>query len=618
MNAWLVVLSGEAKPNSIQLIPTQIVSLGRMRNNTIIIKDEHASRHHAEIYEEDGTWMIRDLGTTNGTYLDHLRLSCPMALSNRQIIRVGGVSLQFLFADAHPVPSTTEVAVRQEGGKLVIEPEQPPEPPVEESDSTILQPDELTELWRFLSSSYSDPHPRGLINLAIRAIVRQLAPTVCGFLNLDPDGPLAHQVWPLGAVIEQTLSKRLTEKVRGTQKLVWLAQSDHHDLEGESLACYQDALCVPLNVSGAQREEPPLGALHVYRSHRSFTEREVFFVELIAGSLANCLLASRTQRSLKAENRRLQISAPGGGSTLVGESARMEKIRQEILALADCPSSVLFTGETGAGKEVAAMMLHKHSPRRHAPFVEVNCATLEPNLADALLCGHAKGAFTGAGDEKEGYFQQADGGTLFLDEVGDLPPETQNKLLRILETRKVRPVMGKEEQYVDVRIIAATERDLNADVREGRFRQALKTRLGLEIRIPPLREHAEDIPELAQHLLDKLNAQYQRQAQLTRKAVEKLCSYHWPANVRELRLVLERAVALNRTGFIDADNLTLDEQTSLPVVVVDQEACYDLGEIEKQTILRALVCTDGNKTKAAQLLGITRGTLIEMLKKMCK
>ena len=257
---------------------------------------------------------------------------------------------------------------------------------------------------------------------------------------------------------------------------------------------------------GRRPDEPPLGALHAYRRSRAFTERELRFCEVLAGCLAGCLRGVRDRRALEADNSRLRLGSPGGDDALIGDSPAVRQLRDQIARLADHAGSILITGETGVGKELVALGLHRASRRRHGPLVTVNCASLNPSTAVAEFFGHVAGAYTGGEKAHPGFFQQADGGTLFLDEIGELSPEMQAMLLRVLETRRFRPMKAVEDIMVDMRVLAATNRDLAHEVRAGRFRQDLYYRFTVSIKAPPLRDHAEDVPALAGHFLANLPA----------------------------------------------------------------------------------------------------------------
>jgi two-component system response regulator PilR (NtrC family) len=276
-------------------------------------------------------------------------------------------------------------------------------------------------------------------------------------------------------------------------------------------------------------------------------------------------------------------------------------------------------GESGSGKERAARLIHELGARREGPFVAVNCGAIPENLVESEFFGYAKGAFTGADTDREGYFQAARGGTLFLDEVGDLPLAMQVKLLRAIQEKSVRRVGARTEEATDVRLISATHRNLRQMVEEGRFRQDLFYRLNvLELRMPSLRECRESIPQLAQTLLERIAAADGKKPELTRAAVDALCAYPFPGNVRELENVLERAYALSSGERIDAADLGLmpvdDEVPDMPAGELPLQDYLD--RMERAAIEDALRKTRYNRTAAARLLGVTFRSLRYRLQRL--
>ncbi len=481
-----------------------------------------------------------------------------------------------------------------------------------DEEETALQSDELTALYHFLSKSLRESAPRGLVRLALEAVLGQTRADLVGFRSIGADELLI--VLPEQGRVDKRLSSRLTEKALAERVTVWTGDPAVADMSGESLAGFCDALCVPLleqaNASET-KNDPPLGALHVYRLNRAFTQRERRFCEVLAGCLAGNLRGTRDRRALEADNSRLRLGSPGGDDALIGDSAAVRHLREQIALLADYPGTVLITGETGVGKELVALGLHRASRRRDGPLATVNCASLSPNMAVAELFGHDDHAFTGARGSHAGFFQQADGGTLFLDEIGELTPETQGALLRALESGSIRPLMGKKDVKIDLRVVTATNRDLEREVQAGRFRKDLFYRLTVSIRVPPLREHAEDIPALAQHFLAILRKNHLRPLTLTAAALERLRSYSWPGNVRQMRHLLEGSAALSRDGNIDAAALHLTDE---PVQSADAVP-LKLEALEAWAIRRALDQTGGAKIRAAEALGIHRDTLMAKMKK---
>lgn len=287
---------------------------------------------------------------------------------------------------------------------------------------------------------------------------------------------------------------------------------------------------------------------------------------------------------------------------LIGRSPSILHLRALIRRIAPMPTTVLLQGESGTGKEVTARALHQLSNRAQHPFVPVNCAAIAADLIESELFGHVKGAFTGASEARNGLFYYAHGGTLFLDEIGELPLAMQTKLLRALEERRIRPVGSSREVPVDVRIVAASNRNLAADVSAGRFRQDLYFRLAVvDITIPTLRSRTEDIPDLAQHFMALFSSQFGVEPMLLNADIaRRLASYPWPGNVRELRNFIERSLILGEfplQGMVAA----------LPASVVDET--MTLAEVEKQHIQRVMASVGGNKSEAARRLGISRKTL---------
>jgi Nif-specific regulatory protein len=306
----------------------------------------------------------------------------------------------------------------------------------------------------------------------------------------------------------------------------------------------------------------------------------------------------------------------GVESEIIGSSPVMQHVAREISRAAPSRATVLIRGESGVGKELVARAIHFSSPRRKGPFVCLNCAALSETLLESELFGHEKGAFTGATERKSGKFENAHTGTLMLDEIGEMSPTIQAKFLRVLEGHPFERVGGSQAIKVDVRVIAATNRDLEKDVAEGRFRRDLYFRLHvLEIIVPSLRKRTDDVSDLALHFLQKYNIETGRKIRgYTPAAMEQMMKYRWPGNVRELKNVVERAVVLARRDVIDVEDLALSNlvavgDSSENLVVPNKFEPLSLDDIEKRHILATLKATDWNKSQTAGLLGIERSTL---------
>jgi DNA-binding NtrC family response regulator len=295
----------------------------------------------------------------------------------------------------------------------------------------------------------------------------------------------------------------------------------------------------------------------------------------------------------------------------VGQSPAFYEVLKISRSVAPTESTVLLQGESGVGKEVFARLLHQLSNRAAGPFVTINCGALPEQLLESELFGHVKGSFTGAIRDKDGMFKVAQGGTFFLDEVGETTPAIQVKLLRVLQEREIIPVGATSPEKVNVRIIAATNKELEKEVARGTFRQDLFYRLNvIPIRIPPLRERREDIPLLMDHYLSKRGIEKGRE-RITKRAMDALTAYHWPGNVRELENILERLVILHGSGKIDFDDLPEKIQLGEPKTLVSEAppATPTMEIIEKAYIKWVLEATEGNKARAAEILGIDTSTL---------
>jgi two-component system response regulator HydG len=322
-------------------------------------------------------------------------------------------------------------------------------------------------------------------------------------------------------------------------------------------------------------------------------------------------------RELKQEVKRLRrvVEEGQGFSELLGRSPAIKGVQELVERVADSEVSVLITGESGTGKELVARELHRRSRRSAGPFVAINCAAMAAPLLESELFGHVRGAFTDAHAGREGLFRRADRGTLFLDEIGELPLSLQPKLLRALQERVVQPLGGDLEVPFNVRVVAATNRDLESEIEEGRFRQDLHFRINVvRIEMPPLRAMGSDVLTIAQHFVHRFAAQIDKNVVgLSPQAAERLLAFPWPGNVRELRNCIERAITLARYEHITVDDLPEKVRgyraSHLVVTGEDPSEVAPLDQVERRYILRVLDMANGNKTMAARLLGVDRKTL---------
>ena len=363
-----------------------------------------------------------------------------------------------------------------------------------------------------------------------------------------------------------------------------------------------DALVIMLTafstVQGAV-EAMKLGAYHY--------ANKPFNVDEVAMLVEKALETNRLRREIKA------LRGSGTNSyrvdSIIGESPVMMATKDLIERVAESPAStVLITGETGTGKDLAAKVLHYNSDRATRPFVNITCSAIPEQLLESELFGHERGAFTDARQQKRGLLETANDGTVFLDEIGEMTPALQSKLLRFLEEKSFKRVGGLNDIRVNVRVIAATNRNLEQSVKEGKFREDLYYRLQvMPIVLPPLRERTGDIPLLARYYIDTFNREFRKKIKgVTAEAIALLEKYHWPGNVREMRNVVERAMLLARGDKLEAADFNLIGGTSAPALFELPAQGVNLEEVEKQLLLQALSRADGNQTHAGQLLGLNR------------
>ena len=380
-------------------------------------------------------------------------------------------------------------------------------------------------------------------------------------------------------------------------------------------------VCVPLVIN-----RKPLGALSVdieYAAKRDY-ERATDFLAVIATMMAQAIkvdhLIEADRRRLLDENTHLrqELRERYDFSHIIGNSNPLRQVYEQVTQVARANTTVLLRGESGTGKELIAHAIHYNSLRAHKPFIKVSCAALPETLIESELFGYEKGAFTGAQARKKGRFELADGGTLFLDEIGDLNISTQIKLLRVLQEREFERLGGTDTIKINVRLVAATNKDLGKAIADGQFREDLYYRLNVfTIFMPPLRERKSDVLLLADHFLEKFASEHgKRIKRISTTAIDMLASYHWPGNVRELENIIERAVLVCETGVIHGHHLPPTLQTAETSDTVPRLSLEEtVGAYESDLIQDALKTTRGNRKRAAQLLNTTERILSYKVKK---
>jgi Nif-specific regulatory protein len=582
------------------LDPTDESRIGRGMDCDIVLTDPLCSRVHAVIVREDEGWWIRDAESRNSTYVNGQKIE-EARLAEGTVIRVGSTEFSFHRSDQPPTqasigePNLTQTIVRSS--------------PVDPHDTGAFalsalrdpaQAQDLLTLHQLVIRLLGCTDPDEVVRIGLELLQERTKASVVGFMWLADEGQLKPKlVMPEDAARKVALSESLTEIVGHQGRAVWIANQTATDSSTDSLQHYADAICCPLI-----HERTTVGAIHLYREKQRFRQADFDFARSLANISVVALVRARHHVALEVDHERL-VRRSGCFDELLGESEAMVKLKSLIARMAKATGCVLIRGESGSGKELVARALHRASPRADLPMLSVNCAAIPANLLESQLFGHKKGSFTGADSDHVGWFQQADSGTLFLDEVGEMSLEGQAKLLRILEGHPFLPVGGTKEISVDVRLIAATNRDLRDFVQEKKFREDLYYRLSVfELCLPPLRERGGDIGLLVDFFLQHFREQHGRPGlQLSDATREKLLSYKWPGNVRQLRNVIDSAVVMADGDTIEPEHLGLRDAGT------GELESLRIDFWERKLVKEALSRTGGNVPDAAKLLGIGRATL---------
>ena len=602
--SYLTMNTGSRVGANFLLDPEGENHIGRGLECSIVVTDALCSRVHVRFRQDDGAWHLEDAESRNGTFVNGQKAH-EARLADGNLVRVG--STEFTFHESSDVPTMGGFGGTDFTQEIIKDQIVDPSDTGGFAIGALADPrqaQELLLLYQLSIKLLGCEDPDRVVREVLEFLHERLEATLAGFLWVNEQLELKSKLLlPDGIGDDVKLSESLTKLVFEQGHAIWIADQRSADAS-ESLRHYADAICVPLVDS-----EATLGALHVYRQNERFRQHEFDLALSLANILTVALKRARRQATLTSDLERLVSQSPGYDE-LVGESLPMQELKDKMSRLARATGCVLVRGESGTGKELVARGIHRQSPRVDRPLLSVNCAAIPESLMESQLFGHKTGAFTGADRDHIGYFQQADLGTLFLDEVGDMTLGGQAKLLRILEGHPFHPVGGTEEITVDVRVIAATNQDLEQCVREKKFREDLYYRLSVfELYIPPLRERGGDIEALVEFFLDHYSKQHGRPSlTLSKAAREALLSYNWPGNVRQLRNVIDSAVVMAAGEIIEPGGLGLRPHADQPAL-----ESLKLDFWEQKLIGEALERTSGNVSEAAQLLGIGRATLYRKL-----
>ncbi|RMH39884.1 MAG: FHA domain-containing protein [Deltaproteobacteria bacterium] len=622
------------------------ITIGRADTNTVVLPDYHLSGEHGQIFCEADHYIYRDLRSTNGSVLRRdgraiaidattgyeitLRDGDQLALGDPRDPVVIEVSL------ATAAPEQAEAAERFIASRSIVD-----LPAV--TDRVEHDPKTALRIYKALAPLSSRLDLSEVLDAIVVAAfdLIERATHVSILLRSDTDEDrytvaLARQRQKPG---ERPTTEVGADGVRASRSILRrvlaeraavLTANAQKDMPGsESIMSGRifSMLAVPL-----WRGDEIIGLIQIDNRTGSgmFTERDLEVALILGGqatlAVDNARLVSRlkvAQEQLRGENVYFKTrEANRRFENIIGESRAMKDVLAQLEKVIDTRATVCIEGETGTGKELIASAIHYQSRRADKMFVAQNCAALPENLLESELFGHKKGAFTSADSDKKGLFEIADGGTLFLDEIGEMPLSLQAKLLRTLQEGTIRPVGATAERAVDVRIICATNRDLQAEVQKGTFRQDLYYRLMVfPIRLPPLRERREDIPLLADHFLRRYCTEYRRSvAGFSQEALDALCAYHWPGNIRELENEVQRLVIQADEGaWIEVEHLSPQirkvEGTIARIAPKKGTLKEMMEQVERWLLAEALREHGNNKTKTAQTLGITREGLHKKLAK---
>ena len=625
----LLVIAGPAKDTTIPL-PEGEATLGRDTTNAVAVPDASVSRKHCLLRrEEDGRFQIRDLDSRNGTLVNGRAVKEQWLRHGDEIATGDSVFLFLLeeqeqavpasrveFDDSHPMAETRLIHPRE---VVYLQPDRlqrelPATSQVARNLNALLKISRVVHAIRDLEELQAQlldlifevlPAGRGAILLAEGA-GQELN---CLYARTR------HAGQPQLVRVSRTIAHQVMKENVAILGMDVPASGTLRDVESLVASEVRTLLCVPLTVF--QRS---IGCIYLDSTDAAdrFQEDHLQLLTAIAGVSAVALDNARRVQWLEEENQRLTTEVRQEQS-LVGESARIKEIFQFLARVAPTESTVLIEGESGTGKELLARALHRNSHRANKPFVAINCAAIPESLLESDLFGHERGAFTGAAAQKKGRLEIADGGVVFLDEIGELAPALQVKLLRVLQEREFERVGGTQSIKIDIRLVAATNRDLTEAVRGGDFRQDLYYRLAVvKLTMPPLREHRDDIPMLTRHFVQKYAKRSKVKAKpVSREAMAALVNYEWPGNVRELENAIERALVMGSSDAVLLEDLpeSLLEQES-PAEMHEGKYHASVKELKKQLIAGAIEQTRGNYVEAAVILGVHPNYLHRLIRNL--
>jgi transcriptional regulator with GAF, ATPase, and Fis domain len=609
-------------------LPNGEATVGRDPANLVAVIDPSVSRKHCLLRaEEDGRCHIKDLDSRNGTLVNGEPIKEHWLTHGDEIATGDSVFLYLVEDEEGGSPqSRVEFDDRPTSETKIIHPK----------EVVYLQPDRLLRELPATSTVARNLNALLKISRVVHAIrdledlqaqlldlIFEVVPAGRGAILLSEGSGQEFNCQyartrqagqPQLVRVSRTIARQVMRDNVAVLGVDVPASGALRDVESLVASEVRSLLCVPLSVF-----QRMIGCIYLDSTSATnrFQDDHLQLMAAIAGISAVALDNARRLQWLEQENQRLTTEIRQEQS-LVGDGSRMKEIFQFLARVAPTESTVLIQGESGTGKELAARALHRNSPRGGKPFVAINCAAIPESLLESELFGHERGAFTGALIQKKGRLEVADGGVVFLDEIGDLAPALQVKLLRVLQEREVERLGGTHPIKIDVRLIAATNRDLNEAVKKGEFRQDLYYRLAVvPLVMPPLREKRDDIPMLTRHFVQKHAKRCKVKAKpISREAMAALVGYDWPGNVRELENAIERALVMGLSDIVLLEDLpeSLQEQTSEDI----QEGNYhaSVKKLKRQLIVDAVEQTQGNYVEAAGILGVHPNYLHRLIRNL--
>jgi transcriptional regulator with GAF, ATPase, and Fis domain len=625
----LLVIAGPSKDLTIPL-PDGEATIGRDPANVVAIVDPSVSRKHCLLRrEEDGRFSIKDLESRNGTLVNGNPVK-EQYLHHGDEIATGDSLFLFLLDEEDRAASASQVEF--DDGQPMAETRL-----IHPKEAVYLQPDRLLKELPATSQVGRNLNALLKISRVVHAIrdleelqaqlldlIFEVVPAGRGAILLsEGEGQEFNSLYartrqggqPQLVRLSRTIARKVMKENVAILGIDIPSSGNLREVESLVASHVRSLVCVPLSVF-----QRMIGCIYLDSTSavNRFNEEHLQLMAGVAGVSAVALDNARRLQWLEQENQRL-LTEIRQDQSLVGEGARMKEIFQFLARVAPSDSTVLIEGESGTGKELVAKALHRNSPRATKPFVAINCAAIPETLLEDDLFGHERGAFTGAATQKKGRLEVADGGVVFLDEIGELAPALQVKLLRVLQEREFERVGGTHPIKVNIRLIAATNRDLEDAVRKVEFRQDLYYRLAVvKMTMPPLRERREDIPMLTRHFLQKYAMRCRVKAKpISREAMAALVHYEWPGNVRELENAIERSLVMGSSDMVLLEDLpeSLLEQNA-PEDITDGKYHGSVKELKKQLILDAVEQTGGNYVEAAGILGVHPNYLHRLIRNL--